>query len=116
MRRRRLCLAEGDRRRRAGAATRRQAQRRMARSAECAAWRGLYFRRVARIDLLTIGEAFEDLVFFDLPRLPEAGEEMKTSRFTATIGGGAVITAIAAARLGLRTAIVSGLQTSAVRR
>jgi len=71
---------------------------------------------VARIDLLTIGEAFEDLVFFDLPRLPEAGEEMKTSRFTATIGGGAVITAIAAARLGLRTAIVSGLQTSAVRR
>jgi sugar/nucleoside kinase (ribokinase family) len=79
--------------------------------------RGLYFRPVARtpaIDLLTVGESFEDLVFFDLPRMPRSGEELKTSRFAATVGGGAVITAIAAARLGLRTEVVSGLPAAAV--
>ena len=52
------------------------------------------------IDLLTLGEAFEDLVFLDLPRLPNAGEEVRTDRFVRTVGGGAVITAVAASRLG----------------
>lgn len=66
--------------------------------------------------LLTAGEAFEDLVFVGLERLPAPGEEIKTDRFHATIGGGAVITAVAARRLGIRTAIVSALSPAAVTR
>lgn len=66
--------------------------------------------------LLTAGEAFEDLVFVGLARLPAPGEEIKTDRFHATIGGGAVITAVGARRLGLRTAIASALSASAVTR
>jgi sugar/nucleoside kinase (ribokinase family) len=68
---------------------------------------------VPRVDLLTVGEAFEDLIFVGLARLPKAGEEVKTSRLVSTIGGGAVITAVAAARLGLRTAVISGLSLDA---
>ncbi|MGE0361172.1 MAG: carbohydrate kinase family protein [Vicinamibacterales bacterium] len=66
--------------------------------------------------LLTAGEAFEDLVFVGLERLPAAGEEIKTDTFHATIGGGAVITAVAAARLGVSTAILSALSAPAVAR
>jgi sugar/nucleoside kinase (ribokinase family) len=64
---------------------------------------------VPRLDLLTVGEAFEDLIFVGLERLPRPGEEVKTSRFVRTLGGGAVISAVAAARLGVRCGIVSGL-------
>jgi ribokinase len=64
-------------------------------------------------DLVTAGEAFEDLIFLDLPRLPRPGEEIKTTRFARTIGGGAVITAVAAARLGLRCGVISGLSADA---
>ena len=70
---------------------------------------------VVDVDLLTVGEAFQDLIFVGLPHLPRAGEEVKTARFVATIGGGAVITAVAAARLGLRTAVISGLSQDAAR-
>ena len=42
------------------------------------------------------------------------GGELKTGRFVATIGGGAVITATAASRLGLRTAVISGLSRQAI--
>jgi sugar/nucleoside kinase (ribokinase family) len=73
------------------------------------------FRRVARIDLLTVGEAFDDLIFVGLPHLPKAGEELKTGRFVATIGGGAVITAAAAARLGVRTRVITALSADAAR-
>ena len=66
------------------------------------------------VDLLTAGEAFEDLIFLDLPRLPAPGEEIKTSRFVRTVGGGALITAVAAARAGLRCAVVSALSPAAV--
>ncbi len=66
--------------------------------------------------LLTAGEAFEDLVFLGLARLPNPGEELKTDAFHATIGGGAVITAIGTARLGLATSIVSALSDAAVTR
>jgi sugar/nucleoside kinase (ribokinase family) len=66
-----------------------------------------------RSELLTVGEAFEDLVFFDLARLPGSGEEVKTRTFLRTWGGGAVITAVAAARLGVKSAIVSGLSSGA---
>ena len=65
------------------------------------------------MQLLCAGEAFEDLIFVGLDRLPELGEEIKTDRFTATIGGGAVITAVQAARLGMRTQLISA---SAMRR
>jgi sugar/nucleoside kinase (ribokinase family) len=75
--------------------------------------RGLYFRPVPRIDLLTVGEGFQDLIFAGLPRLPRPGEELRTGAFVATIGGGAVITATAAARLGLKSAIVSALSEEA---
>ena len=65
------------------------------------------------IDLLTVGEAFQDLIFVGLPHLPRPGEELRVRQFVATIGGGAVITATAAARLGLRTAVVSALSREA---
>lgn len=66
--------------------------------------------------LLCAGEAFEDLIFVGLERLPELGEEIKTNRFTATIGGGAVITSVKAARLGMRTQLTSALSDAAVTR
>ena len=69
---------------------------------------------MARVDLLTVGEAFEDLVFVGLPHLPAPGEEVKTSRFTQTFGGGAVRTAVAAARLGITSRVVSALSAGAV--
>ncbi len=68
-----------------------------------------------RIDLLTVGEAFQDLIFVGLPHMPKSGEELRTQRFTATIGGGALITATAASRLGLKTAVASALSVEAVR-
>ena len=68
-----------------------------------------------RVELLTVGEAFQDLIFMGLPHLPRLGEELRTPRFVATIGGGAVITATAAARLGVRSAIVSALSRDAAR-
>ena len=74
---------------------------------------GCYPPAVPRADLVTVGEAFEDLIFLGLPRLPRLGEEVKTSAFVRTIGGGAVITAVAAARLGLRCRVLSGLSASA---
>lgn len=66
--------------------------------------------------LLCAGEAFEDLVFFALDRLPDLGEEIKTDHFTATVGGGAVITAVHAARLGMNAGILSALGEAAVAR
>lgn len=61
-----------------------------------------------------VGESFEDLVFLGLPRLPGPGEEVKTSAFVRTVGGGAAITAVAAARLGARVEVLSGLGVEAV--
>lgn len=66
---------------------------------------------MARLDLLTVGEAFEDLIFYGLPRLPHPGEEIKTPFFARTAGGGAVITSIAAARLGARCAVLSSVSS-----
>lgn len=67
-------------------------------------------------DLLCVGESFDDLIFLDLDRLPRAGEEIRTCRFLATVGGGAVITAVVAARLGLRARVISALSAPAVAR
>ena len=66
--------------------------------------------------LVCAGEAFEDLIFVGLERLPALGEEVKTDRFHATVGGGAVITAVKAARLGVRTRLISALSEDACRR
>ena len=66
--------------------------------------------------LTCAGEAFEDLIFVGLERLPELGEEIKTDRFTSTIGGGAVITAVKAARLGMNTTLLSALSDAACAR
>lgn len=55
------------------------------------------------------GEAFEDLVFHGLPRWPQPGDEVRTARFSRTSGGGALITAVAAARCGARVGVVSAL-------
>ena len=68
--------------------------------------------RRQRVDLLTVGEAFEDLIFPGMPRLPRQGEELRVPNVTAAVGGGAVITAIAAARMGLRTGIITALAKS----
>jgi len=66
-------------------------------------------------DLVTAGEAFDDFIFYALDRLPSGGEELKTKSFSRSPGGGALITAIAAARLGLRCAVVSALSDEGVR-
>jgi sugar/nucleoside kinase (ribokinase family) len=66
--------------------------------------------------LLCAGEAFEDLIFLGLDHLPALGEEVKTDRFASTIGGGAVITAVKAARLGMTTTLVSALSNAAMAR
>jgi len=68
--------------------------------------------RVPIARLLSIGEAFEDLIFVGLERLPRLGEEVRTRDFTATVGGGAVITAVAAARLGVNVTLASGLSAA----
>ena len=62
-----------------------------------------------RAELVTAGEAFEDLIFYDMPRLPRAGEELKTSRFARAPGGGVIITAVTAARLGIRTTAITAV-------
>jgi sugar/nucleoside kinase (ribokinase family) len=72
--------------------------------------------RAPRVDLLTVGEAFQDLIFTGLPHMPHSGEELRTAEFVSTIGGGAVITATAASRLGLKTTIVSALSGDAARK
>ncbi len=68
-----------------------------------------------RPDLLTVGEAFEDLVFYALQNLPRPGEEIKTDHFLRTTGGGVIITAVAAARCGLQCKTVSGLAPHAAK-
>ena len=63
----------------------------------------------ARVELLTVGEAFEDLILAGLSRLPRAGEELRAPHFTTSAGGGAIITAVACARLGLRTEALTAI-------
>ena len=74
------------------------------------------FRPVPRIDLVTAGDAFEDFVFADLPRLPRAGEELKTTAFARSPGGGPIITAVAAARLGLACRVIAAVGPGSAQR
>ena len=57
--------------------------------------------------LVCAGEFFTDLIFFDLERLPCLGQEIKTDDFAISLGGGAAITATAAALLGRPTKLVT---------
>jgi sugar/nucleoside kinase (ribokinase family) len=66
--------------------------------------------------LLCAGESFDDLIFVALKRLPGPGEEIKTDHFVATVGGGVVITAVAAARLGLHVRAMSACGPAVARR
>jgi sugar/nucleoside kinase (ribokinase family) len=68
------------------------------------------------VDLLTIGEAFDDLVMAGLPRLPRLGEELRVTSVSQHPGGGAIITAVAGARLGLRVGAVSAASASTAAR
>ena len=69
------------------------------------------------LDLVTVGEAFDDFIFYNLDALPAPGRELKTDAFVRTVGGGAVIAAIAAARVGgIRCGIVSALSRDAAAR
>ena len=71
---------------------------------------------VPKEDIVAIGEAFEDQIFIDLPGIPGPGKEIKTDRFVKTIGGGVVITAMAAARFQLNCRVISALSPLAARR
>jgi sugar/nucleoside kinase (ribokinase family) len=66
-----------------------------------------------RATLLCVGDAFDDLIFTGLRRLPKLGEEVKTPHFAHTFGGGALITAVAAARLGLKVRLMSAVSPGA---
>lgn len=61
------------------------------------------------MDLLTVGESFEDLIFSGLSRLPRLGEELRVAALSTHPGGGAIITAVAAARLGLRAGVLTAV-------
>jgi sugar/nucleoside kinase (ribokinase family) len=61
----------------------------------------------ARVDLVVLGEFFLDLIFYNLPRAPKLGEEVKTQYFAEFPGGGLATTALVAAGLGTSTAVVT---------
>ena len=67
------------------------------------------------IDLVSLGETFEDIIFHDLKEWPRLGQEQRTDRLVRTWGGGALLTAVAAARQGLVVQVVSGLAAGAQR-
>ncbi len=60
----------------------------------------------SEFDVVVHGICFADLIYSDIPHLPEPGEEVFCGDFGFS-GGGAFITAVAAARLGLKVAIVA---------
>lgn len=57
--------------------------------------------------LVVFGEFFLDLVFYNLPRLPRMGEEVKTESFARWPGGGLATTALVAAALGTPTSAIT---------
>ncbi len=69
----------------------------------------------ARADLVVFGEFFVDLVFYNLPRPPRMGEEVKTAQFAEFPGGGVATTALVAAGLGTPTAVVTRVGSDAQR-
>ena len=67
------------------------------------------------LDLVCLGETFEDIIFHDLKAWPQLGQEHRCERLLRTWGGGALLTAVAAARQGLAVQVVSGLAAAAQR-
>jgi sugar/nucleoside kinase (ribokinase family) len=61
----------------------------------------------ARVGLVVLGEFFIDLVFYNLPKAPKMGEEVKTDCFAEFPGGGVATTALIAASLGCPTTVVT---------
>ena len=71
----------------------------------------------APLDLLVVGDANPDLVLSGGDVVPAFGQrERVVERATLTIGGSSAITACAAARLGLRTALVAAVGDDALGR
>lgn len=64
-------------------------------------------RTPAKQRLVVFGEFFLDLIFYDLPRVPRMGEEVKTARFATFPGGGVATTAIVTAGLGTPTSVIT---------
>jgi ribokinase len=64
--------------------------------------------------LVVFGEFFLDLVFYDLPKVPRLGEEVKTARFARFPGGGLATTALVACRLGTPTKIITRVGQDAI--
>jgi ribokinase len=71
--------------------------------------RSMSDRASARSDrgLAVFGEFFFELVFFDLPRAPRMGEEVKTTSFARFPGGGVSTTSLVAAKLGTPTSAIT---------
>ena len=64
--------------------------------------------------LICAGEFYTDLIFSGLERLPSLGQEVKTDQFAISMGGGAAITATAAALLGRPTELITVWGASAL--
>lgn len=56
-------------------------------------------------DVILVGPVFCDLIFTGLPGLPQLGQEIYSSGFDLTLGGGSFITGVALRRLGLRSGV-----------
>jgi ribokinase len=63
--------------------------------------------------LVILGEFFRDLVFYNLPKPPEIGREVKAKGFSEWPGGGVATTALVAAKLGTPTSIFTRVGTDA---
>jgi sugar/nucleoside kinase (ribokinase family) len=59
------------------------------------------------LDVVTVGDAFQDIIMTGFPAFPRPGEEAYADRLDREIGGGAPITACGLARLGVRVALLS---------
>jgi sugar/nucleoside kinase (ribokinase family) len=59
-------------------------------------------------DVLVYGPVFCDLIFTDLPAMPELGKELFAGDFTATVGGSAIVAA-GLHRLGSRVGLIAEL-------
>jgi ribokinase len=64
--------------------------------------------------LVVFGEFFLDLVFYDLPRIPRLGEEVKTRSYARFPGGGLATTALVASALGTPTKVITRVGRDAV--
>jgi ribokinase len=64
--------------------------------------------------LVVFGEFFLDLVFYELPRVPRMGEEVKTQKCARFPGGGLATTALVASALGTTTKVITRIGRDAV--